>query len=84
MHFSTALLTTLLLSVTMVEGLKCACNAGGQNSKAACDYIGKVYGTRGCGYTGCCVFPGRERDAFENACNTLGFGFKRCDECETC
>ncbi|KAI8918634.1 hypothetical protein DFJ77DRAFT_304663 [Powellomyces hirtus] len=64
--------------------LKCACKGGQANSRRACNAIGAFYSVNSCGFTGCCVNAGDQRKAFEGACKSLGFNFKRCDSCATC
>lgn len=82
------ILTTLLLglgSLTMTtSALKCACEGGTDHSRIACDRIGAEYGLHGCGFTGCCVFPGDQQRRFIDTCRHMGFEFKRCDDCPAC
>ncbi|KAF2469962.1 uncharacterized protein BDR25DRAFT_35800 [Lindgomyces ingoldianus] len=76
-------LIILTLGMT-VAARKCACKGGRAHSKKACDVLGHVYGTTGCGFTGCCVNPGAEEEAFINECGTLGYGFLQCNDCPKC
>lgn len=64
--------------------IKCACSGTVENSRTACDPAGGDFNTGGCGFSGCCVYAGREQTSFIENCEALGYGFRRCDDCASC
>lgn len=82
MRFSVAALITLAYLATGSAAIKCACNGGTEKSQAACVSLGHRY-TSSCGFNGCCLDES-EVNSFKAKCNSLGFGFKQCDNCGYC
>ncbi|KAI8866693.1 hypothetical protein GQ42DRAFT_165318 [Ramicandelaber brevisporus] len=80
--FAAALVTILALA-NMASALKCACEGGSDVSRRACNAATNLYGTSGCGFTGCCVLPS-EVERFAAACRSIGSRFLRCGDCTQC
>lgn len=77
-------ITVLVLGlggISTTEAVKCRCE-GGRLSRNACDEVGGVY-EYSCGFLGCCLNE-QQQNKFVEICKTLGYGFKRCDDCATC
>lgn len=87
MHLHSSYLLALLIlgSITpTVEAIKCSCRGGLRRSRDACEQIGGVYEKTACGFEGCCVTAGNTQESFIQTCRSLGYGFKRCDDCDDC
>ncbi|KAI8868407.1 hypothetical protein GQ42DRAFT_164162 [Ramicandelaber brevisporus] len=80
--FAAAVVASLALA-GMTNALKCACEGGSSVSRRACEASGHIYGTTGCGFTGCCVYP-NEIEGFAAACRSIGSNFLRCNDCAQC
>lgn len=78
-------LTFLLLgfaNLSSTEAFKCNCQGTLAHSRRACQLVGGSFG-EACGYAGCCVTGNQQRRYIE-MCNALGYGFRRCDDCDRC
>ena len=92
MHLSISAYLTFLVGLSTLataqvavpaRSIKCVCNGIIENSQSACIETGGSFNATACGFPGCCVYANEQSTFIEN-CRTLGYGFKRCDDCRSC
>lgn len=77
-------LGTLATAQVESRSIKCVCDGITDNSQTACVQTGGSFNVTGCGFAGCCVYANNEQTRFIENCRTLGYGFRRCDDCRSC
>ncbi|EKV19709.1 hypothetical protein PDIG_01560 [Penicillium digitatum PHI26] len=77
-------LGTLATAQVAARSIKCACDGITDHSQTACVQTGGSFNAAGCGFAGCCVYANNEQTRFIETCRTLGYGFRRCDDCRSC
>lgn len=77
-------LGTLAIAQVGSRSIKCVCDGIPDNSKTACVQTGGSFNATGCEFAGCCVYANNEQTRFIENCKTLGYGFRRCDDCRSC